>query len=79
MIMHMKRRVYHVTPVGSDWKVKERSAERAVKILEDKSDAVQLARELAQSASLGQVIIHKGDGTFQTEHTYGQDPEKYVG
>jgi len=75
----MKRRVYHVTPNGDDWKVKERGAERAVKILEDKSDAIQLAKDLAKSASLGQVIIHKGDGSIQTEHTYGQDPEKYAG
>lgn len=75
----MKRRIYHVTPVGDDWKVKERGAERAVKVLEDKADAVRLAKELAQSAGLGQVIIHKNDGSFQTEHTYGKDPEKYPG
>lgn len=75
----MKRRIYHVTPDGNDWKVKERGAERAVKILEDKSDAVELAKDLAQSAGLGQVIIHKSDGTIQTEHTYGKDPEKYPG
>lgn len=75
----MKRRIYHVTPDEGDWKVKESGAERAVKILEDKSDAVQLAKDLAKSAGLGQVIIHKSDGTIQTEHTYGQDPEKYPG
>ena len=75
----MKRRIYHVTPDGGDWKVKERGAERAVKILEDKSDAIRLAKDLAQSAGLGQVIIHKSDGTIQTEHTYGKDPEKYPG
>ncbi|OGZ69170.1 MAG: hypothetical protein A3C50_02045 [Candidatus Staskawiczbacteria bacterium RIFCSPHIGHO2_02_FULL_43_16] len=75
----MKRRTYHVTPDDGDWKVKERGAERAVKVLEDKSDAVQLAKDLAKSAGLGQVIIHKSDGTIQTEHTYGRDPEKYPG
>jgi hypothetical protein len=75
----MKRRIYHVTPSGDDWKVKERGAERAVKILEDKSDALKLAKELAQSTKLGQVIIHRGDGTIQTEHTYGKDPERYAG
>lgn len=75
----MKRRIYHVTPDGADWKVKERGAERAVKILEDKSDAIQLAKDLARSAGLGQVIIHRNDGQIQTEHTYGKDPEKYPG
>lgn len=75
-----KRRVYHVTPTDDgDWKVKERGADRAVKIVEDKSDALDFAKELAKNAGLGQVIVHGKDGTIQTEHTYGKDPEKYKG
>ena len=75
-----RRRVYHVLPTDDgDWKVKERGAERAVKILEDKADALDLAKELAKNADLGQVIIHGKDGVIQTEHTYGQDPEKTKG
>ena len=31
-------------------------------------------KELAKKAPLGQIKIHKQDGTIQTEHTYGQDP-----
>jgi hypothetical protein len=75
-----KRRVYHVTPDGDgDWKVKERGAERAVKVLEDKSDALDLAKDLAKKADLGQVIVHGKDGVIQTEYTYGKDPEKTEG
>lgn len=75
-----KRRVYHVTPAGDgDWKVKEKGAERAVKILEDKSDALNLAKDLAKNAELGQVVVHGKDGVIQTEHTYGKDPEKTPG
>ena len=75
-----KRRVYHVTPTGDgDWKVKERGAGRAVKVLEDKSDALGLAKDLAKKADHGQVIVHGKDGVIQTEHTYGQDPEKTKG
>ena len=75
-----KRRVYHVTPAGSgDWKVKEKGAERAVKILEDKADALNLAKDLAKNAELGQVVVHGKDGVIQTEHTYGKDPEKTPG
>lgn len=74
-----KRKVYHITPHEGDWKVKLEGAERANKILEDKVDAVALAKELAKSAGLGQVIIHKADGTIQTEFTYGKDPEKTKG
>lgn len=74
-----QRKTYHVTPSGGDWKVKLVGAERANKILENKKDAIALAKELAKGADLGQVIIHKADGTIQTEYTYGNDPEKYVG
>lgn len=75
-----KRRVYHVTPAGDgDWKVKEKGAERAVKILEDKVDALNLAKDLAKNAELGQVVVHGKDGVIQTEHTYGKDPEKTPG
>ena len=29
---------------------------------------------LSKNQELGQVVIHKQDGTIQTEHTYGKDP-----
>ena len=75
-----KRRVYHVTPAeDGDWKVKERGAKRAVRVLEDKTDALKLAKDLAKKANLGQAIVHGKDGVIQTEHTYGQDPEKTKG
>ena len=39
-----------------------------------KAEAIARAKELAKKQALGQVIIHKQDGTIQTEHTYGKDP-----
>ena len=39
-----------------------------------KAEAKARAKELAKKQVLGQVIIHKEDGTIQTEHTYGKDP-----
>lgn len=70
-----KRKTYHVTPTGTgDWKVKRERASKAAGIFEDKPDAVNKAKELAKSNPLGQIVIHKRDGTFQTEHTYRKDP-----
>lgn len=68
------RRVYDVIPSGDQWSVRERGAGRAVGNFENKSDAVQRAREVANNQPLAQVVIHKQDGTIQTEHTYGDDP-----
>lgn len=69
------RKIYHVTPnKEGGWNVKGQRASRASSTHESKADAVDRGRELAKSQSLGQLVIHKQDGTIQTEHTYGQDP-----
>jgi len=69
------RKVYHVTPgPKGGWQVKAEKASRASSIEDTKDKAVEKAKELAKSSSEGQVVIHKKDGTIQTEHTYGSDP-----
>jgi uncharacterized protein YdaT len=69
------RKTYHVTPnQEGGWNVKGEGASRASSTHETKADAVDRARELAKSQSLGQVVVHKQDGTIQTEYTCGKDP-----
>jgi len=69
------RKIYHVTADGEGgWRVKAAGAARATSVHDKKSDAVQNAKELAKSQSLGQVVIHRKDGIIQTEYTYGKDP-----
>ena len=79
----MNRKVLYVTPrktkEGLNWAVLPQNASRPVKILENKKDAVDLAKEIAQNANLGQVRIQNQHGIFQTEYTYGLDPKKYKG
>jgi len=74
-----ERKVIHVTPHGSAWDVKGEGSNRVTGHFENKEEAVSRAREIAQSAPLGQVIIHKRDGTIETEHTYGEDPRSKPG
>lgn len=70
-----KRTRYHVTPAGnSDWKVKKEGASKASGVFKNKTDAVDKGRDFAKGSGLGQLIIHKQDGTIQTEHTYRKDP-----
>ncbi|MFH1230052.1 MAG: DUF2188 domain-containing protein [Planctomycetota bacterium] len=70
-----KRVTYWVTSIGNgDWKVKKEGASKSAGIYNDKSDAVDKAKDLAKSNTLGQVIIKKQDGKIQTEYTYGKDP-----
>jgi uncharacterized protein YdaT len=71
----MSRKTYHVTPAGNgDWKVKGEGNSRASGIHENKTHALEQAKDLAKSHTLGQVIVHGTDGKIQTEHTYGKDP-----
>lgn len=78
--MVKKRDVYHVTPnPKSGWDVQKQGGKRPSAHAERKTDAVARGKELAKKAPLGQIKIHKQDGKIQTEHTYGEDPEKYKG
>lgn len=70
-----KRKKYHVTPTGNgNWKVKKQGGSIASGIFENKAEAIERGRELAKGSGLGQLVIHKRDGKFQTEYTYGEDP-----
>lgn len=69
-----KRQVIHVVPDGDKWKVQRTGAERPSKVFENKKDAVENGIGQAKNQPLSQVIIHKKDGTFQEERTYGKDP-----
>jgi hypothetical protein len=76
-----------VIPAEDGWRVLRDHAQRATRILPTQSEAVALARSLAQEAG-GEVIIHRQDGTMQerqvaeraggrlhTVYTYSGSPE----
>ena len=67
-----KRKVYHVAPNhNGGWDVKAEDNKRPSGHFGKKTDAVARGKELAKKAALGQLMIHKQDGTIQAEHTYG--------
>lgn len=76
----MKRKTYIVEPSTGqdklDWAVKLKNA-RILKKFENKTQAIESAKNLAKGAGLGQIQIRGKDGKIQTEYTYGKDPEKY--
>ncbi len=76
----MSRKTVWVSPDGqSRWDVKSEGARRAAANYENKGKAVDRAKEIAKSVSLGQVIIQGRDGKIQTEYTYGEDPRRFSG
>ena len=79
--MAKKREVYHVVFESdvSAWKVEKEGSSRPITRTERKDPAVSAAKKLAKSAALGQVIIHRKDGSVQEEFTYGDDPRDMPG
>jgi hypothetical protein len=72
--MTERKRVW-VSPDGEGgWNVKSEKTKRAAANYEDKTDAIEKAKSIAQNVPLGQVIIQKRDGVIQTEYTYKKDP-----
>jgi hypothetical protein len=72
-----RRTVIHVTykKQADEWHLKGGSG----RVFETKEKAVAQAKREAKTAPLGQVVIHKQNGVIQTEHTYGEDPERTKG
>lgn len=74
------RVVYHVKPSSDGrWQVAKRGAARASSSHERKTEAVARGKELAAKQRLGQLVVHKADGTIQGEFTYGADPRRTRG
>jgi hypothetical protein len=76
MAKSRQRTVYHVTSEQGSrrWRVEAENAQRASSTHGTKPEAVQAARRYAESNRPAQVIIHKRDGTIQSERTYEDDP-----
>lgn len=68
------RKVYHVVPFGSAWQVKKEKDGVLLSTCAKKEDAIARATEIAKKNEPSQIIIHKADGTFEKEYTYGNDP-----
>lgn len=72
----MARNVYDVTYRTNDdkWQVKLRGNSSASSIHSTKAGAVEAGQKLAKANQPSQLVVHKMDGTFDYEYTYGDDP-----
>lgn len=72
----MARNVYHVTYRSTDskWQVKKTGNDQASSVHYTKEAAIDAGKSLAKANEPSQLVIHKMDGIFETEYTYGNDP-----
>lgn len=68
----MARTIFRVLPDSGDWKVTRNTVRQRGFTL--KADAITWGRGQAQNSQPSQLVIHKADGTIETEYTYGDDP-----
>lgn len=69
--MAKSRKVYHVAPgANGGWDVKAEDNKRPSGNFKNKTAAVARGKELAKKTALGQLIVHKQDGSIQTQHSY---------
>lgn len=73
----MKRSIFTVTPCDGGWEVRGPFSEAWFSLL--KKNAVKQGRIIARGRQPSQLVIKGRNGRIQTEHTYGNDPERYKG
>lgn len=74
--MSKKRTTYHVTKTtnGKSWQVKQEGISTPESKHRTQATATQAAVAKAKAVQQGQVIIHRPNGQFREERTFGDDP-----
>jgi hypothetical protein len=67
---------YHVLPVGAVWKVGLPGNSQPSSFHVTREDAIDHAQQLARRHTEGHVVVHKVDGTVESEQTFweGREP-----
>lgn len=65
--------VFHVRPHEDGWKVELEGAKTPASVHTTKDEALSAVREAAKAAEPSQVVVHRMDGTVQTQFGYGED------
>lgn len=68
----MARKVYRVVPNGTNWQVKHNGEVLSNHTL--KTSAIAEGQSIAKANQPSQLVIHRADGTIETEYKYGTDP-----
>lgn len=68
----MPRKQYRVLPSSGAWKVTHNGLTLSTHLT--KPPAVDAGVSVARANQPSQLIIHRADGTFEEERTYGDDP-----
>lgn len=68
----MARKIYYVSPDNVRWKITHNGS--VLSYQSTKDAAIKAGVEVAKINQPSQLMIHRADGTFEQEFTYGNDP-----
>ena len=69
-----KTRSNHVLPnPNGGWTVKKEGSGRALRVFENREDAIRYARHIS-IAERSEIVIHSRDGRIRDKDSYGRDP-----
>lgn len=68
---HSKNQRQHVIPLGKGWAVKEEKSSDFFIITTKQSEAIVVARKLAQNTS-GELVVHSRDGRIRDVESYAK-------
>lgn len=79
----MARLVLHLVHANSDGRWHLKDGERVLASFDTKAEALEEGKkrgsESQKSGRDAQLMVHREDGSFETEHTYGHDPRRTPG
>jgi hypothetical protein len=71
---------YELVKKGDEWRFRQYSSNRAIRIFENKSEGINFSTKYMQNHG-GSLKIKREDGTIQEERTYprSSDPRRSIG
>ena len=68
----MSKKNQHVVPHGNQWAVKGEKNDKATKVVDTQSVAIQIAREIAINQK-SEVVVHRPNGQIRDKDSDGND------
>lgn len=69
----MNKKNQHVVPHPDGWAVKGAGNSKATKVTDTQSEAIEVAKEIAQNQD-SELLIHGKNGRIRERNSYGNDP-----
>jgi Uncharacterized protein conserved in bacteria (DUF2188) len=75
----MQRQRFFIDAEGDAWTLHSEGSRQPMRRFKTKREAIAYGRNVARKRGHSQLVVKSRNHVIQTEWTYGQDPERFVG